>query len=237
MKCFLGKCCDALAVVVPANLTEYPAAGNYFYHQDYQGYPVYKKEVPPSNSTPTEPIMASLKSSTTNSSDIIPSLTSSNDSSELIFIDSFDSSTSSNTESPMPPITATEPQLSSSPSTTESNYFLSFNKIKKRWIVHRIGGLEFDSFINTVDHDYKKSIIVSKKLNSYKCPSSIGPFELATSDTEERGSGEVGVVSPIIDRSIEVSCITIKSTEKREDGEVGIQSKSDPWRIKVKSIL
>ena len=73
--------------------------------------------------------------------------------------------------------------------------------------------IEFKYWIDAEEHDYKKALITSRKVNSYKCPSSIGTFDenawsfIATD--EKSGSGDGGDISNRFERIIKISCANI----------------------------
>ena len=103
----------------------------------------------------------------------------------------------------------------------EFNYFLSWSKINSHWIIHRIpSDKEFVNFIETDDHEFKESLIVSRFTSSYKCPSSIGTFDGSfwsftskskqpkQDDTKMDGSGSEEANDEQDKPIINVSCIS-----------------------------
>ena len=175
------------------------------YDQDYQGYPVYKKQYyivwKNRQDSPTD---AMNSNSTSTTEQIIDIDSSNNDHPTLSSLESNGISNSSTTES----------------SEIEFNYFLSWNKTNLHWILHRIrSDGQFINFIETKDHEYKKSLMVSRMMDSYKCPSSIGTFDSSfwsftskpkqpkQDDSEMDGSGSEEANSGQDEPIINVSCI------------------------------
>ena len=202
-------------IIKKFSYTTHDATGNYLYYRDYQGYPIYKKQRRDKNKRSATPIQPSTKSSDKSKSSISASSILTNSSSiESIDIeyDAFDFDNSSITESLIESSTvSTKPEESSKKSNIEWNYFLVWQEIKLQWTLYQVSSkIEFENWIRTVDHGHKKSLITSRKVNSYKCPSSIGTFDenawSFTSEDEELGSGNM---SNEFERIIDISCAEI----------------------------
>ena len=180
-KFFTGKCCDRLQIDAQkaVNTTD-ETAGIYIYDQDYQGYPVYKKLRHTRQKRQDSPTDATTGSSTTTTEKTID--IDSSDNVTIAILSSLKSdgisSSSTNESSVLSNTSSTIFQASSNPLKIEFNYFLSWSRINSHWILHRIrSDGEFVDFIETDDHEYKEKLIVSRMMNSYKCPSSIGTFD------------------------------------------------------------